>query len=37
MIRLWLMSFVSEDAAVEFERRKRVRALYQAYSRVGRG
>lgn len=37
MLRLWLMSFVSEGAAVELVRRKRARALHQAYRCVGRG
>lgn len=31
MLRLWFMSFVSEDAAVELVRRKRARALHRAY------
>ncbi len=37
MIRLWLLSFVSEDAAVELERRKRFRVSYRAFRRQGRG
>ncbi|SOZ97616.1 hypothetical protein CBM2626_A120013 [Cupriavidus taiwanensis] len=37
MFRLWLLSFVSERAAVELVRRRRARALYAAYVAAGRG
>jgi len=37
MFGLWFLSFVSELAAVELERRRRARALYRAYRAAARG